>query len=86
MKIKVVEEGKKRFSLIIPTRLLLNGFFASVVPVFAGRELKKYRIQLSGKSCRKFVKEFYRIRKRFGGRLDLVDMEAADGTKVKIVL
>lgn len=86
MKIKVVEKGKKSFFLAIPTRLLLNGFFASLAPVFANSELKKYKIKLSGKTCRKFVKEFYRVRKHFGGRLDLVDVEAADGTKVKIVL
>lgn len=87
MKIKIFDaEENKRFCLWLPTHLVFNSLFASIVPLFAKKELKKYRIRLSGKTCRKFIKEFYRSRRHFGGKLEIVNVESKDGSRVKIVL
>lgn len=85
MKIKIIDK-EKDFSIRLPTRLLLNQIFASLLPVFVNRELKKYKIRLTGSMCRKFVRGFYKTRRHFGGKLELVEVRAADGTFVKIVL
>lgn len=86
MKIRISEEGKVKFRLWLPTRLLFNRFFATLLPVFAGKELKKYKIRLTGSACRKFVREFYKCRKKFGGKLELVEVQSSSGDFVKIVL
>ena len=85
MKIKIIDK-EQNLSLWIPTRLLLNRFFASLVPIFVNKELKKYKIRLSGSICRKFVRSFYKTRRHFGGKIELVEVESADGSFVKIVL
>ena len=66
MKIEVIEDGKNVFSLSVPEKLVMNGFFASLAPVFVNRKLKKHGIKLKGKFLRKFVKEYYRTKKEFG--------------------
>ena len=66
MKIKISENGKSVFSFPIPEKLVMNGFFASLVPVFVNRKFKKYGIKLKGKFLRKFVKEYYRTKNNFG--------------------
>ena len=86
MKIYVIEEGKRVFSFPIPERLVLNGFFASLVPVFVNRKLKKHGIKLKGKLLRKFVKEYYRTKKEFGKDFEFITVESKDGDLVKIVL
>ncbi|MBR2042608.1 MAG: hypothetical protein IJ945_09610 [Oscillospiraceae bacterium] len=87
MKIKVLDtEENKRFSLWIPTHLIFNSFFAYLVPFFAAKELKKYRIKLNGKTCRKFVKALYKSRRHFGGKIELVEVLSKEGDHVKIVL
>ena len=86
MKIDVIENGKSVFSLPIPEKLVLNGFFASLVPVFVNRKLEKHGIKLKGKFLRKFVKEFYRTKKEFGKDFEFITVESKDGDLVKIVL
>ena len=85
MKIKIIDK-EKNFSLWLPTRLFLNGFSASIFPLLISGKLKKHKVRVSGSICRKFVREFYRTRKHFGGKLELVEVRAADGTFVKITL
>ena len=85
MRIKIIDK-EQNFSLRLPTGLLLNQFFASLFPLFINRKLKKYKIRLSGSMCRKFVRGFYKTRKHFGGKLELVEVESADGSFVKIIL
>lgn len=85
MKIKIIDK-EKNFSLSLPTRLFLNGFSASLFPFFINRKLKKHKIRISGSICRNFVREFYKVRKNFGGKLELVEVKAADGTFVKITI
>ena len=85
MKIKIIDK-EQNFSLWIPTRLLLNRFFASLIPIFVNGKLKKYKIRISGSMCRKFVRGFYKTRKHYGGKIELVEVESADGSFVKIVL
>lgn len=85
MKIKIIDK-EKNFSLWLPTRLFLNGFSASLFPLFINGKLKKHKSRISGSICRKFVREFYKVRKNFGGKLELVEVKAADGTFVKITL
>jgi hypothetical protein len=86
MRIDVIENGKSVFSLPIPEKLVLNGFFASLVPVFINRKLEKHGIKLKGKFLRKFVKEFYRTKKEFGKDFEFITVESKDGDLVKIVL
>ena len=86
MRIEITSEGREPFVIKLPERIILNGFCATVAPVFARKKLRKSGIKLTGKMCRKFVRGFYKTRKDFGGTLDLVDVEAKDGTKVKITV
>ena len=86
MKIDVIENGKSVFSLPIPEKLVLNGFFASLVPVFVNGKLKKHGIKLKGKFFRKFVKEYYRTKNNFGEDFEFITVESKDGDLVKIVL
>ena len=86
MKIEVIEDGKSVFSLPIPEKLVLNGFFASLVPVFVNRKLEKHGIKLKGKFLRKFVKEYYRTKKEFGKDFEFITVESKNGDLVKIVL
>ena len=86
MKIEVIEDGKSVFSLPIPEKLVMNGFFASLVPVFVNRKFKKHGIKLKGKFLRKFVKEYYRTKNNFGEDFEFITVESKDGDLVKIVL
>ena len=86
MRIDVIEEGKRVFSFPIPEKLVLNGFFASLVPVFVNRKFKKHGIKLKGKFLRKFVKEYYRTKNNFGKDFEFITVESKDGDLVKIVL
>ena len=86
MKIDVIENGKSVFSLPIPEKLIINGFFASLVPVFVNRKLKKHGIKLKGKLLRKFVKEYYRTKKEFGKDFEFITVESKNVDLVKIVL
>ena len=86
MKIDVIENGKSVFSLPISEKLIMNGFFASLVPVFVNRKLKKHGIKLKGKLLRKFVKEYYRTKKEFGKDFEFITVESKNGDLVKIVL
>ena len=85
MKIKIIDK-KSNFSLRLPTRLFLNQFSASLFPLLINRKLKKYNIKLKGSVCRKFVRGFYKTEKHFGGNFDLLEVEAGNGTFVKITL
>ncbi len=84
MRIKIIEKGEKDHNLAFPTWLLLNGISASVFAVLINIKLRKYRVRIKGSSCRKFVRAFYKTRRHFGGKLDLVDVESKDGNLVKI--
>lgn len=86
MKIDVIENGKNVFSLPIPEKLVINGFFASLVPVFVNRKLKKHGIKLKGKLLRKFVKEYYRTKNNFGKDFEFITVESKNGDLVKIIL
>ena len=86
MKIEVIEDGKNVFSLSVPEKLVMNGFFASLAPVFVNRKLKKHGIKLKGKFLRKFVKEYYRIKKDLNKDFEFITVESKNGDLVKIVL
>ena len=86
MKIKISENGKSVFSLPVPEKLVMNGFFANLVPVFVNRKFKKHGIKLKGKFLRKFVKEFYRTKNAFGNDFEFITVESKDGDLIKIVL
>lgn len=86
MRIDVIENGKSVFSLPIPEKLVLNGFFASLVPVFVNGKLKKHGIKLKGKFLRRFVKEYSRTKKEFGKDFEFITVESKNGDLVKIVL
>ena len=86
MRIDVIEEGKRVFSFPIPERLVLNGFFASLVPVFVNRKLKKHGIKLKGKFLRKFVMVYYRTKNNLAKDFEFITVESKNGDLVKIVL
>ena len=86
MKIDITENGKSVFSLPLPEKLVVNGFFASLVPVFANQKLKKHGINFKGKFLRKFVKEFYKTKNNFGKDFEFITVESKNGEKIKIIL
>ncbi|MBR3935840.1 MAG: hypothetical protein IKJ57_04765 [Oscillospiraceae bacterium] len=86
MKIKVYDRGRKVFSLRLPERMILNGFTATFAPIYLNRKAKKGEIRITGKACRKFVREFYKTMKPFGGNFELVNVETKDGTFIKITI
>jgi hypothetical protein len=86
MRIDITENGKSVFSLPLPEKLVVNGFFASLVPVFANQKLKKHGINLKGKFLRKFVKEFYKTKNNFGKDFEFITVESKNGEKIKIIL
>ena len=86
MRIDITENGKSVFSLPLPEKLVVNGFFASLVPVFANQKLKKHGIKLKGKFLRKFVKEFYKTKNNFGKDFEFITVESKNGEKIKIIL
>lgn len=86
MKIKVYDKGTKTFSLRLPERMILNGFTATLAPIYLNRKAEKGEIKITGKACRKFVREFYKAMKPFGGNFELVNVETKDGTFVKITV
>ena len=86
MKIKVSESGKTKFLLWLPTRLVFNEISVSLYSFFVKTGLCENEIELSPKSLRKFVRGFYECRKKFGGKLELVDIETKGGNFVKIIL
>lgn len=85
MKIEVIDE-KKRFSIAIPTWLIMNYFSAAFAPLFINGKTKKRGFRLTVPMCWKFVRAFNRTKKHFGGSFELVDAETADGEKIKVVL
>lgn len=86
MRIDVIEEGKSAFSFPIPEKLVLNGFFASLVPIFINGRLKKHGIKLKGKLLRKIVKEYYRTKNGLGKDFEFITVDSKNGDSVKIVL
>ena len=86
MKIKVYDKGIKIFSLWLPEKLVLNSFTATIASIYLNRKVKKVKIRITGKACRKFVREFYKTMKPFGGNFELVNVETKDGTFVKITV
>ena len=86
MKIKVSESGKTRFLLWLPTRLVFNVISVWLYFFIIKIGLCKNEIELSPKNLRKFVRGFYECRKKFGGKLELVEVETKGGNFVKIIL
>ncbi len=81
MRIHVEEAGIRRFSLILPTGLALNRFTAGMV----AKSLAEQGVQMNKKQARTFVKHLNRYR-RSHKEWVLVEVESADGDKVKIKL
>ena len=86
MKIKVIDEEKTKFFLWLPTRLVLNKVSVTLFAFSAKFAPAEYRVALSGKALRKFVRGFYKCRKNFGGKLELVHVETKEGNLVEVVL
>lgn len=86
MRIDVIEEGKRAFSFPIPERLVLNGFFASIIPVFVNGRLEKHGIKLKGKLLRKIVKEYYRTKNDLEKDFEFITVDSKNGDSIKIVL
>ena len=86
MKIKISENEKVKFSLWLPTRLVFNVISVRLYFFIIKIGLCKNEIGFSEKSLIKFVRGFYKIRKHFGGKLELVEVETKGGNFVKIIL
>lgn len=83
---KILISGEKDFKIRIPNRLFLNQFSATVASFFISRKLKKYKIILKGKHFRKFVREFYKYKRKLGNDFEVVNVESKDGDTVRIIL
>ena len=86
MKIKVIDEEKTKFFLWLPTRLVLNEVSVTLFAFSAKFAPAKYKTPLSGKALRKFVSGFYKYRKKFGGKLEIVHVETKEGDLVEVTL
>ena len=83
---KILVSGENDFKIRIPNRLFFNQFSATVASFFINRKLKKYKIILKGKYLRKFVREFYKYRRKLGRDFEVVNVESKDGHTVRIIL
>ena len=86
MKIKISENEKVKFLLWLPTRLVFNKVLVLLYFFFAEKGILENEISFSKKNLLKFVKGFYKCRKNFGGKLELVEIESKNGNLVKIIL
>ena len=86
MKIKISEEGKNGFWLWIPTRLVFNVISVRIYFFLIKIGICENQVPINEKNLIKFVRGFYKCRKKFGGKFELVDIESKDGDKVKIIL
>ncbi|MBQ7874799.1 MAG: hypothetical protein IJ306_06545 [Oscillospiraceae bacterium] len=85
MKIKVIDK-ERNFFIGIPTWLIMNYFSATFAPLFINRKTKKHGFRVTVPMCWKFVRAFNKTKKHFGGSLEFVDVETADGEKIKVIL
>ena len=78
-----VKDGEHHIRILLPTRLIFSRLTAWIGSV----AINKYVPQrsLSGEQIDKIFAEFRRIKAKHG-RWDLVDVESADGEKVKVIL
>ena len=86
MKIKISEKGKNGFWLWLPTRLVLNEISVRLYFFLIKIGICEKQIPINEKNLIKFVRGFYKCRKKFGGKLEIVDIESKNGDLVKIVL
>ena len=86
MKIKISENEKVKFLLWLPTRLVFNKVSVLLYFFFAEKGILENEISFSKKNLLKFVKGFYKCRKNFGEKLELVEIESKNGNLVKIIL
>ena len=81
MKISIDVPNKKPIRLVIPTRLLFNSLTAAIgAQVLRNKNLD---LSISSKDVRRLVREMHRMKQKHRNLL-LVDVEAADGTIVRI--
>lgn len=85
MKIEVTDD-KRKFTIGIPTWLVMNYFSATFAPLFINRKIKKRRMRVTVPMCWKFVRSFNKTKKHFGGKLEFLEAETSDGEIVKITL
>ncbi len=86
MKIKISESGNAKIRIWLPTRLVFNQLSVTLYAYFVKKGICQSQISFDGKSLRKFIRGFYKCRKKFGGKLEIVDIESKNGDSIKIVL
>lgn len=82
MRIQICD-GERNIRILLPTCLI----FSRLTAWIGSAAINKYVPQrsLSGEQIDKIFAEFRRIKTKHG-RWDLVDVESADGEKVKVIL
>ncbi len=87
MRIRIKEAEKRGFFLWFPTILLLNRFTVLIGVAYYNKELRKENDpKLKFSQLIPFVREIHHQKRRLGRKWVLVDVESADGEKVKIFL
>lgn len=87
MKIDITTDEGRRILLWFPTRLILNRLTAHLIVRHINKENQKSgNPKLTVRQFMPLVKEIHRQRKRRDEKWILVDVESANGEKVKIIL
>ena len=87
MKIDITTDEGRRILLWFPTRLILNRRTAHLIVRHINKENQKSgNPKLTVRQFMPLVKEIHRQRKRRDEKWILVDVESANGEKVKIIL
>ncbi len=88
MRISVREKGKRKFALLLPSRLIFNPLTATLAAGIINKHLEKKDIssaKISAHTLRRFSRSIMKYKRRNRG-WKLVEVEKGDGTRVLIKL
>ena len=87
MKIHIKESEKRGFMLWFPTILIFNRLTALIAVAYYNKKLRENSDPpIKTSHIIPFVREIHRQKRRLGRKWALVDVESAEGDKIKIRL
>ncbi|TAH74973.1 MAG: hypothetical protein EWM47_00925 [Anaerolineaceae bacterium] len=85
MRIKIKNPGSKDIKLAFPTRMIFNGFTARIGAASINKYVSIDNKRISHTDLKRLMKEVNNVKSRYPD-LELVNVEASDGTSVIITL